>query len=111
MQEKKITKGIILLRQWMSDNNYTQEAFAEKLGTTQAVVGKWANGHKCPRISSALLIEKATKGYVNIASWAQPQSGSTMHLLQKKKNKKKKSDEKSTDTIITKNVKSTNLRK
>ena len=96
MQRKIIRKGNLLLREWLKSVGWRQKDLAHELATTYPMINRWIMGYNCPRLETAVLIEKITQGYVPTASWAPKRLTSSMHLVEKKKNKKKERNEKST---------------
>ena len=52
------------LKDYLSENNLTQQKFADQIGVTQATVARWAGGVQFPHPIFLHKIEKATEGRV-----------------------------------------------
>jgi len=54
---------------YLTDQKIKHHEFAELIGTTQATVTRYVNGDRRPSVSTALKIEKVTKGKVKVSDW------------------------------------------
>lgn len=59
----------VTLRDWLAENKVTQKEFSAHIGITQGVLSRLCAGHMQPRIETAILIQRATRGEVLPASW------------------------------------------
>lgn len=59
------------LFQYLSDTGTTQQAFAERLNTSQANVSRWVAGKSVPQRAMMARIAEATDGAVPIMAWFQ----------------------------------------
>ena len=59
------------LHEYMQRHHLSQREFAERIGTTQPVINRFARGKVIPGRRLALAIERETGGAVTVASWDQ----------------------------------------
>ncbi len=57
------------LTEYLSTNNLTQAAFAERVGVSAEAVNQWVKGKRFPRPESIMDIERETAGQVRVADW------------------------------------------
>jgi DNA-binding transcriptional regulator YdaS (Cro superfamily) len=57
------------LTEYLSTNNLTQSAFAERIGVSSEAVNQWVKGKRFPRPESIMDIERETGGKVRVADW------------------------------------------
>lgn len=60
------------LKEWLSKEGLTQEAFAKLLGSDQGHVSDLVRGKVRPRLDSVARIEEVTKGVVRAQDWLEP---------------------------------------
>lgn len=57
------------LEHYLKAREIKHHEFAALIGTTQATVTRYVNGDRRPSVSTALKIEKVTKGKVKVSDW------------------------------------------
>ena len=57
------------LKKWIEARDLTHEAFAAMIGCDRTMVGSMLSGRRMPGRTTALLIEKITKGAVMAEAW------------------------------------------
>ncbi len=58
------------LGEYLRQNEMTQEAFAQRVGTDQASVSRWISGKRFPTRSAIVAIKRATRGMVTANDFA-----------------------------------------
>tara|TARA_Y100001968_G_scaffold267528_1_gene257489 strand:- start:4 stop:285 length:282 start_codon:yes stop_codon:yes gene_type:complete len=73
MTDKMITRGSVLLKQWINDSEgNSQRALAQDLGVTSAAISNMVTGRNAPSTALAVLIQARTRGAVRVTDWLDP---------------------------------------
>ncbi len=75
---------ILSLSEWLEENCLTHEEFALMCGCTRAAVTRWASGSRAPSPKWLKVIERKTKGQVNIAIESRLTEGERIYLSLRK---------------------------
>jgi transcriptional regulator with XRE-family HTH domain len=62
----------VKLKEWLSNEGLTQEAFAKLLGSDQGHISDLVLGKVRPRLDSVARVEEVTKGAVKAQDWLEP---------------------------------------
>lgn len=57
------------LAKFIAQNRSAVSMINKKTGISKAVLYKWAKGSSTPRVTHAIEVERATRGFVSISSW------------------------------------------
>jgi len=104
MQQKCITLGTILAKEWMKSKKLTQTDFSQILKTSRTHISRWLNGKTKPNIDSAAKIEKVTKGYVPVISWSQLSDSINVKVRKRNQNKAKHNDKNQANKAVDKRL-------
>lgn len=57
------------LKSYMRKNKLSNAKMADKLGVHYRLIYNWSRGASRPRVETAILLERITKGEVSVYSW------------------------------------------